>query len=73
MRKTNSYRFRSSALGHPAEAIAWLANNLHEFGITLKKDELILPGALSAAIAVKAGDYVKADFGSLGSVSVTFK
>lgn len=63
----------AAALGHPAEAIAWLANKLHEFGITLKKDELILPGALSAAMAVKAGDYVKADFGSLGSVSVTFK
>ncbi|VEF46801.1 2-keto-4-pentenoate hydratase [Bacillus freudenreichii] len=63
----------AAALGHPAEAIAWLANKLHEFGITLKKDELILPGALSAAMAVAAGDYVKADFGSLGSVSVTFK
>ncbi|MFS0646451.1 2-keto-4-pentenoate hydratase [Siminovitchia sp. 179-K 8D1 HS] len=63
----------AAALGHPAEAIAWLANKLHEFGIMLKKDELILPGALSAALAVEAGDHVKADFGSFGSVSVTFK
>jgi len=63
----------AAALGHPAEAVAWLANKLHEFGITLKKDELILPGALSGAMAVTAGDNVKADFGSLGSVSVTFK
>lgn len=63
----------AAALGHPAEAIAWLANKLHEYGITLKKDELILPGALSAALAVEAGDHVKADFGPLGSVSVTFK
>ncbi|MFD1707537.1 2-keto-4-pentenoate hydratase [Siminovitchia sediminis] len=63
----------AAALGHPAEAIAWLANKLHEYGITLKKGELILPGALSAAMNVEAGNYVKADFGPLGSVSVTFK
>ena len=27
----------SAALGHPAHAVAWLANKLHEFGISLKK------------------------------------
>ena len=63
----------AAALGHPAEAIAWLANKLHEFEITLKKGELILPGALSAAMAVEVGDTVKADFGPLGSASMTFK
>lgn len=63
----------AAALGHPAEAIAWLANKLHDYGITLKKGELILPGALSGAINVEAGDDVKADFGALGSVSVSFK
>lgn len=63
----------AAALGHPAQAIAWLVNKLHKFDITLKKDELILPGALSAAMVVTNGDKVKADFGSLGSVSVTFK
>lgn len=63
----------SAALGHPAEAIAWLANKLSEFDIALKKGELILPGALSAAVAVEAGDDIMADFGKLGSVSVSFK
>ncbi|WP_174616416.1 2-keto-4-pentenoate hydratase [Virgibacillus ihumii] len=63
----------AAVLGHPAEAIAWLANKLHTFGITLKKGELILPGALAGAVTVSAGDEVKAIFGSLGSVSVTFK
>ncbi|ONK25247.1 2-keto-4-pentenoate hydratase [Bacillus sp. VT-16-64] len=63
----------AAALGHPAEAIAWLANKLFEYGITLKKDELILPGALSGAITVSAGDEVKADFGRLGTVTVTFQ
>ena len=63
----------AAALGHPAHAVAWLANKLHEFGIGLKAGELILPGALSAAVAVREGDFVTASFGSLGSVSVTFR
>jgi len=63
----------AAALGHPAEAIAWLANKLSEFDITLKKGELILPGALSGAVAVEAGDDITADFGALGTVSVSFK
>ena len=63
----------TAALGHPAQAVAWLANKLHEFGITLKAGELILPGALSGAIPVADGDTISADFGPLGTVSVTFK
>jgi len=63
----------AAALGHPAQAVAWLANKLHEFGITLKAGELILPGALSGAIAVNQGDKIGADFGPLGTVSVTFE
>ncbi len=63
----------AAALGHPAHAVAWLANKLHEFGITLKKDELILPGALSGAVPVAAGDTIEAKFGALGSVTVHFE
>jgi len=63
----------SAALGHPAEAIAWLANKLSDYNITLKKGELILPGALSGALVVNAGESIEADFGSLGTVAATFK
>lgn len=63
----------AAALGHPAEAIAWLANKLSDFNITLKKGELILPGALSGALHVEAGDTIKADFSTLGAVEVSFK
>lgn len=63
----------AAALGHPAHAIAWLGNKLHEFGMALKKDELILPGALSGAISVSAGDRIEAKFGTMGSVSVHFE
>lgn len=63
----------AAALGHPAQAIAWLANKLHEFGIHLKAGELILPGALSGALTVRQGDTISAHFGPLGSVSVAFE
>ncbi|MGG2067220.1 2-keto-4-pentenoate hydratase [Bacillus sp. S14(2024)] len=63
----------AAALGHPAQAVAWLANKLYEFGIGLKAGELILPGALSGALTVKQGDTISAYFGPLGSVSVTFE
>ncbi|MEI3609165.1 2-keto-4-pentenoate hydratase [Pseudogracilibacillus sp. SO10305] len=63
----------AAALGHPAEAIAWLANKLSSFDIVLKKGELILPGALSGAVQVEAGAHIKADFGALGSVEVSFE
>jgi 2-keto-4-pentenoate hydratase len=63
----------AAALGHPAHAIAWLANKLSEFDIPLKAGELILPGALTKAFPVMKGDHFSAQFGSLGSVSVTFE
>lgn len=63
----------AAALGHPAHAVAWLANKLSEFNISLKAGELILPGALSAAVQVSSGDTVTAEFGSIGSVSVRFE
>lgn len=62
----------AAALGHPAEAVAWLGNKLAEFGEYLKAGEVILPGALCRAIEVKQGDVVRAEFAGLGQVSVRF-
>jgi 2-keto-4-pentenoate hydratase len=62
----------SAVLGNPAIAVAWLANKLSEFGLSLKAGEVILSGALSAAVAVAKGDAVTAHFAHLGSVGVRF-
>ena len=62
----------AAALGHPAEAVAWLGNKLAEFGVGLKAGEVILPGALCRAIEVRQGDEVRAEFAGLGQVSVRF-
>jgi 2-keto-4-pentenoate hydratase len=62
----------SAVLGHPAEPVAWLANKLAEFGQALAAGSVIIPGALSRAVPVEAGDLVVASFQGLGSVSVSF-
>ncbi len=62
----------AAALGHPANAVAWLANAVGEFGVTLKAGEVIMPGALCAAADVAPGDTVRATFDGLGTVSVRF-
>lgn len=62
----------AAALGHPATCVAWLANKLFEFGITLKAGEVILSGALSAAVNAEPGDHFQARFAHLGEVQVRF-
>ncbi|MFV0393729.1 MAG: 2-keto-4-pentenoate hydratase [Coprobacillaceae bacterium] len=61
-----------AVLGNPAYCVAWLANKMGEFGITLQKGEVILSGALSAALVAEKGDTFKAEFAELGTVSCSF-
>ena len=42
----------AAALGHPVNAVAWLANTLGRLGIPLKAGEVILSGSLAALIPV---------------------
>ncbi len=58
----------AAVLGHPAEAVAWLANALAEIGEPLRPGQIIMPGALANAHPVAAGDEVRASFDRLGSV-----
>jgi len=62
----------AAVLGNPAQAVAWLANTLSEYGITLKAGEFIMAGALTAALPIKAGDNFTASFDRLGTVSLRF-
>ncbi len=62
----------AAVLGHPANAVAWLANAVGQFGVTLKAGEIVMPGALCAAADVAAGDFIRASFDSLGTVSIRF-
>ncbi|MCR4441982.1 MAG: fumarylacetoacetate hydrolase family protein [Peptococcaceae bacterium] len=62
----------AAVMGHPALAVAWLANKLGTMGVPLKKGEIILSGSLTKALEVRAGDLFIAAFGGLGSVKVLF-
>jgi 2-keto-4-pentenoate hydratase len=58
--------------GHPAAAVAWLANKLSEFGAALEVGDIVLSGAVTAAVDVGPGDVVQAHFDRLGSVTAKF-
>ena len=62
----------AAALGHPVNAVVWLANTLGRLGIPLKAGEVILSGSLAALIPVKAGDSLRIAIGGLGGCSVRF-
>jgi len=62
----------AAVLGHPAEAVAWLANKLAEYGIAIEAGQLVLPGAMCAAATVAAGETYRAMFSTIGEVSVRF-
>lgn len=62
----------AACLGHPINAVVWLANKLAEFGQGLKAGEVILSGALGPVTEVAEGDWIRADINGLGSVSVRF-
>jgi 2-keto-4-pentenoate hydratase len=65
--------YGSDVLGHPAKCVAWLANKLSEYNVVLKAGEVILSGALSAAVVAEKGDRFTAGFSHIGKVEVTFK
>jgi 2-oxopent-4-enoate hydratase len=60
-----------AVLGHPAEAVAWLANTLAPFGERLRAGDLVMPGSMTAAAPLAPGATVVADYGPLGTVEVT--
>ncbi|QQE77723.1 2-keto-4-pentenoate hydratase [Alicyclobacillus sp. SO9] len=61
----------AAVLGHPAVSVAWLANKLNSLGTKLKAGDVVLSGAVSAAVTFHPGDSVSVSFGRLGTVSAT--
>jgi 2-oxo-3-hexenedioate decarboxylase len=60
----------AAVMGHPAEAVAMLANWLAGRGEVLRKDWIVLSGGLTAAVPLQPGTTVTAGFAELGSVTV---
>lgn len=64
--------FGSAVQGNPAQAVAWLANTLGEFGIPFLAGEVILSGSLVPLEPISAGDQMNLEIENLGSLSVDF-
>lgn len=57
----------AAVLGHPADAVAWLAEKLADNGETLQAGAFVTTGSITEPIPVAAGETVVARFSSLGS------
>jgi 2-oxopent-4-enoate hydratase len=60
----------AAVMGNPVNAVTWLVNKLSEFGAGIEKGEIILSGALTAAVDLKENDVVEVVFDRLGPVSL---
>lgn len=61
-----------AVLGSPLNALVWLADTLGERGVSMRAGDVVLPGSITAAVPVAAGDVVMATFAGLGSVTARF-
>ena len=46
----------SACLGHPARAVAWLANTLSRFDVGLEPGDIVMSGALAPMVPIAQGD-----------------
>ncbi|MET8249571.1 fumarylacetoacetate hydrolase family protein [Streptomyces sp. NPDC005202] len=61
----------AAAMGHPADAVAWLATELAAHGGRLEPGDLIITGGLTSAVPLPTGATVSATFGGQFSVRVS--
>jgi 2-oxo-3-hexenedioate decarboxylase/2-keto-4-pentenoate hydratase len=62
----------ADVLGHPFQALAWLANHLAAEGCGLQAGQLVLTGSLVKTIWLKPGDQVVMELDGLGRVEAKF-
>jgi 2-keto-4-pentenoate hydratase len=62
----------ADVLGHPHNALAWLANHLASEGRGLHAGQIVLTGSLVKTVWLSAGDHVRMELKGLGDVEVTF-
>jgi 2-keto-4-pentenoate hydratase len=59
-----------AAMGHPAAALAWLAGALAARDDRIEPGTVVLTGGLTAAVPLRAGDRLTAEFDGLDTVEV---
>ncbi len=62
----------AAVLNHPAKGVAWLANKLAPYDVTLLPGQIILGGSFTRPVAASPGDTFHVDYDMLGSISCRF-
>ena len=62
-----------AVLGHPLNALTWLANQLSAQGRGLKAGQYVTTGVTMEVYMGQRGDQITADFGPLGAVKLAFE
>ncbi len=62
----------SAALGHPYEAIGWLADHLSARGQRLRKGDVVLTGSLVKTLFPQSGETFSFSVTEIGDVSISF-
>ena len=62
----------AASLGHPARAVAWLADKLASFGTRLEPGDIVLSGSLGRAVPAKQGDVFVLEAHGQPPLTVTF-
>jgi 2-oxo-3-hexenedioate decarboxylase/2-keto-4-pentenoate hydratase len=63
----------ADVLGHPHNALAWLANHLAASGKQLRAGQIVLTGSLVQTVWLNAGDKVVMELSGLGTVAAEFE
>lgn len=64
--------FGSAVQGSPLAAVAWLANTLGRYGVTLAAGDIILSGSLVPLETARPGDLFELELDHLGGASIRF-
>ena len=62
----------SAVQGSPLQAVAWLANTLGEYGVTLDAGDVILSGSLVPLAPARAGDVFEMTLHGVGACTARF-
>ena len=63
----------TAVMGHPAAAVAWLANALAQFDTGIEAGQFVMSGSYTTAAFVVAGDAASAGISGLGAVHASFQ
>jgi 2-oxopent-4-enoate/cis-2-oxohex-4-enoate hydratase len=64
--------YGSAVQGSPQQAVAWLANTLGVYGVTLNAGDIILSGSLVPLEPARAGDVFEMSLAGIGDCTVRF-